>query len=206
MVEYNPFGKFRFECADAVSKVLSGIGVSVSNIFLERPPSGISAEMAFPTFPLAKSLGISPTDLALKISRGIDLSNYSLIGGVEPSGGYVNFRVNYQKLASLTFESIEVLDYNYGFIPVDKPLRIVVEHTSANPIHPLHIGAGRNAILGDSLARLLRGVGHKVRTHFYIDDVGLQVSIAAYGFMGIRDRVKVNLKPDHFIGLVYAIT
>ncbi|MCR6623120.1 MAG: arginine--tRNA ligase [archaeon YNP-LCB-024-027] len=206
MVEYNPFGKFRFECSDAVSRVLSGIGVSVSNIFLERPPSGISAEMAFPTFSLAKSLGVSPMDLALKISRGIDLSNYSLIGGVEPSGGYVNFRVNYQKLASLTFESIEVLDYNYGFIPVDKPLRIVVEHTSANPIHPLHIGAGRNAILGDSLARLLNGVGHKVRTHFYIDDVGLQVSIAAYGFMGIRDRVKVNLKPDHFIGLVYAIT
>jgi len=206
MVEYNPFGSFRLECVNAISNVLSEFGYSISNISLEYPPSNVSADLAFPTFTLAKSLNINPALLASNIASKIDVSKFNLIGGVEASGGYVNFKANYPKLAHITFNSIESLDSMYGSIPVDKPLRILVEHTSANPIHPLHIGAGRNAILGDSLARLLRFIGHKVRTHFYIDDVGLQVAIATYGYMGVRGKVKLDMKPDHFIGLIYAIT
>ncbi|MEM0084522.1 MAG: arginine--tRNA ligase [Candidatus Methanomethylicia archaeon] len=206
MVEYNPFGLFRSECVNAISNALSELGYSSFEFSLEYPPPGISADLAFPTFTLAKSIGINPNRFALDIASRIDNSKFNLIGSIEVSGGYINFRVNYPKLALITFNSIESLDLMYGSIPVDKPLRIVVEHTSANPIHPLHIGAGRNAIIGDSLARILKFMGHMVKTHFYIDDVGLQVSIAAYGYMGVKDKVKCDLKSDHFIGLIYAIT
>jgi Arginyl-tRNA synthetase len=94
---------------------------------------------------------------------------------------------------------------------VAKPLTIVVEHTSANPIHPLHIGHTRNACIGDSLARLLSTRGHKVVRRFYIDDMGRQVAIAALGFklLNVRpnDLVKgLKVKPDKLVGWVYAVT
>ncbi|MFP3285971.1 MAG: arginine--tRNA ligase [Acidilobus sp.] len=94
---------------------------------------------------------------------------------------------------------------------VAKPLTIVVEHTSANPIHPLHIGHTRNACIGDSLARLLSARGHKVVRRFYIDDMGRQVAIAALGFklLNVRpnDLVKgLKVKPDKLVGWVYAVT
>ena len=56
----------------------------------------------------------------------------------------------------------------------------LVEHTSANPNGPFHIGRAENAILGDSLVRLLRMQGHKVRAEYYVDDLGKQVAILAW--------------------------
>ncbi|MCS7096932.1 MAG: arginine--tRNA ligase [Candidatus Methanomethylicia archaeon] len=208
MTSHNPFGAFKIECTNAISKALSELGYPTPtiNIFLEYPPSNIEADIAFPTFNIAKSLNLNPIELAYSITSKIDTSKFELVSSVNAISGYVNFKVNYPKLAYLTFNAIESLGDMYGSIQIDKVLRIVVEHTSANPIHPLHIGAGRNAILGDSLARLLRFIGHKVRTHFYIDDVGLQVAIATYGYMGVKDKVKCNMKSDHFVGLIYAIT
>ncbi|MGC9112654.1 arginine--tRNA ligase [Acidilobus sp.] len=94
---------------------------------------------------------------------------------------------------------------------ISRPLKIVVEHTSANPIHPLHIGHARNACIGDSLARLLRSRGHSVVTRFYIDDVGRQVSIAALGvkLLGIdvlKESQRLSIKPDSLVGWIYAVT
>ncbi len=53
--------------------------------------------------------------------------------------------------------------------------RVLVEFVSANPTGPLHVGHGRGAAVGDSLARLLRAAGFKVETEYYINDVGNQM-------------------------------
>ncbi|RLE53722.1 MAG: arginine--tRNA ligase [Candidatus Methanomethylicota archaeon] len=199
----NPFGEFRVECYNAVKNAIVNLGFESSqvNIKFEIPPPSIDAHLAFPTFTFSRSFNISPK----KIYDEILKFHFKLVDNVKLTAGYINFCVNIKRLADILFNSISKLDEQYGFIPAEKPMRIVVEHTSANPIHPLHIGAARNAVIGDTLARLLRARGHKVSTHFYIDDVGLQVSVAAYGFSKIKS-FKLSMKPDHFIGLIYAIT
>ncbi|HID40666.1 MAG TPA: arginine--tRNA ligase, partial [Pyrodictium sp.] len=122
-------------------------------------------------------------------------------------GGYLNITIDVGYAAKLVFEAVRVEGFEYGRVKTDKPERIVVEHTSANPVHPLHIGHARNASLGDSLARLLRARGHVVQTRFYINDMGRQVAVLAYGYIAAGlDEPPKNVKPDHWIGLVYAIT
>jgi arginyl-tRNA synthetase len=74
-------------------------------------------------------------------------------------------------------------------------------------VHPLHIGHGRNAILGDSLVRLLRFCGNEVETHFYVDDCGVQVMYAAIGYDAVRREAEERarrVKPDVVVGHIYS--
>ena len=122
-------------------------------------------------------------------------------------GGYLNVVIDAAQAFSLIAGALREEGGRIGLVEAEKPERLVVEHTSANPVHPLHIGHARNASLGDTLARLLRARGHQVETRFYINDMGRQVAVMVYGFRlaGLRE-VPEGEKPDHFIGLVYAIT
>ena len=56
-------------------------------------------------------------------------------------------------------------------------IKIIVEHTSANPNGPLHVGRARNPIIGDTIARILKFGGYDVTTQYYVDDMGKQVAI-----------------------------
>ena len=58
---------------------------------------------------------------------------------------------------------------------------VLIEHTSANPNGPFHVGRARNAILGDTLVRLHRLWGDRVTAEYYVDDMGKQVACAGLG-------------------------
>jgi arginyl-tRNA synthetase len=102
-------------------------------------------------------------------------------------------------------ESVKALGLEYGFVKTDKPKKIIVEHTSVNPLHPIHIGQARNPMLGDALARILQYRGHEVSRHYYIDDVGRQSSVVAYGYAKLG-RPKPTEKADLFVGKIYTVT
>jgi arginyl-tRNA synthetase len=205
----NPFGEFREECERILMKPLSRLAGRVEvKRSLEVPPSPAYGELASSIcFELAKALKTTPMELAKRISSTIEATDFKIGEKVEAVGGYINFHLNRSKFAKLTIESARKLDENYGYVKTDHPLRIIIEHTSANPIHPLHIGTARNPILGDALARILAARGHKISRHFYIDDMGRQIAIIAYGYqkLGSPD-IDPHVKPDHFIGWIYAIT
>jgi len=204
----NPFGVFREECAKAVLNTVGEIypEVEVFKVPLEVPPYPKFGDLSsLICFELSKSLSVNFVDLAVKIAESIRVDDYPLISRVEAVNGYVNFFVDVPKFAELTVESIRKLDSEYGFVKIDKPLRVIVEHTSANPIHPLHIGQARNPILGDALARILEARGHNVRRHFYVNDAGRQVAIIAYGY-DLLGRPKPEGKPDAYMGIIYAVT
>ncbi len=79
--------------------------------------------------------------------------------------------------------------------------KVVIEHTSVNPTKPLHIGHGRNAIIGDTMARVLEACGHEVEVQNYIDDLGFQV---AQTLLAYRSEEEVSEeKFDHFLGELY---
>jgi len=122
-------------------------------------------------------------------------------------GLYLNVDLNIKSVGELVFDAVAKMGRRYGFTEGCRVGSFLIEHTSANPIHPLHIGHGRNAILGDALVRLLRFCDNEVETHFYVDDCGVQVMYAAIGYNAVRDEVSgyvQRVKPDVVVGHIYS--
>jgi len=209
MISENPFAVFRRECETVLEEALKKVfpEVVVVNLALEKPPNTDFGQLASSMcFELAKQFGEKPIVLAECIVKAVNRSRFSLIENVVPAGGgYINFHANFPKFSSLTIESAGQLDENYGLVKTDKPLKIIVEHTSVNPLHPIHVGQARNPMLGDALARILKARGHNVSCHYYIDDVGRQTAVVAYGYEKLG-RPKPKEKLDHFVGKIYTIT
>ncbi|MGF3521471.1 MAG: arginine--tRNA ligase [Candidatus Bathyarchaeia archaeon] len=208
VVSVNPFADFRRECeavlAQAVKRVLPEI--DAGSFTLGKPPHPNYGQLASPAcFEFAKKLKRKPAELSVLIAQAADKSGFNLVEKVEAAGGFINFHVNFPRFSALTLESIKRLGKDYGFPKTDAPKKIIVEHTSVNPLHPIHIGQARNPILGDSLARILKLRGHNVSTHYYVDDVGRQSSVIAYGYAKLG-KPKPDEKADHFIGKIYTIT
>ena len=209
MISHNPFAEFRKECEAILGEALAkiSIGKIPKQLSFERPPVPDFGQLASSIcFELAKQVGEKPLALAERLVKSMDNSKFSLVKDVAAAGGgYINFHADFAKLSALTLESVRLLDNAYGFVKVDKPLKIIVEHTSVNPLHPIHIGQARNPMLGDAVARMLASRGHKVSRHYYVDDVGRQTAVIAYGYEKLG-RPKPAEKPDHFIGKIYTIT
>jgi len=209
MISHNPFAEFRKECEailrEAFAKI--SIGKIPKKLIFERPPVLDFGQLASSIcFELAKQVGEKPLALAESLVKSLDNLKFSLVKDVAAAGGgYINFHADFAKLSALTLESVRLLDNAYGFVKVDEPLKIIVEHTSVNPLHPIHIGQARNPMLGDAVARMLMSRGHKVSRHYYVDDVGRQTAVIAYGYEKLG-RPKPAEKPDHFIGKIYTIT
>ncbi len=100
-----------------------------------------------------------------------------LLDKVEIAGpGFVNFFINPKVWSSVLFPLAEQQE-NFGLADLGKGKKVMVEFVSANPTGPLSVGHGRNAILGDSIARLLSAVGYKVTREYYFNNAGRQMRV-----------------------------
>lgn len=160
---------------------------------LEVPPGDGMGELGVPCFPLAKVLRKAPPAIAAELADAMDASGW--VREVRAVGPYVNFFLDEARLAS------DVLgDLDAALEPAAKPGRLLLEHTSANPNGPLHVGRARNPILGDTLGRILKASGHEVETQYYMDNLGRQVAML---WKGTQDFTEADLepaardKPDH---------
>jgi arginyl-tRNA synthetase len=209
VISENPFHQFRQECRTALANALNKAlpETQQPTITLNKTPNIEYGQLASSLcFELAKKLEQKPLALANQLVGAIDKSEFNLIEKVAPAGaGYINFHVNFAKFSELTLESVKKLGSEYGFSKTDKPKKIIVEHTSVNPLHPIHIGQARNPMLGDALARILKYRGHEVSRHYYIDDVGRQSSVVAYGYAKLG-KPKPTEKADLFVGKIYTVT
>ncbi|MFB6197155.1 MAG: arginine--tRNA ligase, partial [Halobacteriaceae archaeon] len=143
---------FRDDVQEALEGSLSELDLSVKDVGVEEPPSNVDAVLASNVaYRLANQVGKSPPGLAEVIANSIQVSAFDLIGSVESAGAYVNFYPS-DKYYKLVIGNARNDDY--GELP-NKDESIVVEHTSANPTGPVHVGRARNPILGDALARIL---------------------------------------------------
>ncbi|MFI5098209.1 MAG: arginine--tRNA ligase [Candidatus Acidiferrales bacterium] len=154
------------------------------NIVLERPPKLELGEAASPVcFELAKRLKKAPRQIAQEIAGS--LPPVPGVARVEVAGGgYLNAFFDRREF----WESLraETSGESHG---VDGALgRVVVEHTSINPNKAAHIGHLRNAVLGDTMARMLRHTGHEVAVQNYIDNTGVQVADVVIAFREIEKK------------------
>ncbi len=158
--------------AQAVTRIY---GVPSGRIALERPPRIAMGDLASPVaFDLAKTLRKAPRAIAAEIASGVTLPPTVREARVE-GGGYVNF-----SLARGPFV-VETLGEAAAGAP--RPGKILVEHTNINPNKAAHIGHLRNALLGDTLVRALRFLGHSVEVQNYLDDTGVQVADVVAGLI-----------------------
>jgi len=208
VISQNPFEQFRHECQTALANALNKtLPAEKPTITLNKTPNIEYGQLASSLcFELAKKTKQKPLALAQRLVDAMDKSSFNLIEKVAPAGaGYINFHVDFTKFSKLTLEAVKNLGSDYGFVKVDEPKKIIVEHTSVNPLHPIHIGQARNPMLGDALARILQCRGHTVSRHYYIDDVGRQSSVVAYGYAKLG-RPKPTEKSDLFVGKIYTVT
>lgn len=125
---------------------------------------------------LSKELKVKPRELAQKI---IDLmpKDSGIIDKYEIAGpGFINFFLS-PDVWRRNLDSIHDQKEKYGSSSELNGPRVLVEFVSANPTGPLHVGHGRGAAVGDSLARLLRATGFRVDSEYYVNDVGNQMNI-----------------------------
>ena len=209
MTSENPFAKFREDCETALAYALRKTfpEVEVDVLSLSKPPNVDFGQLASSLcFELAKKLKQKPIVLAERLVGAMPKSGFSLVSKVVAAGaGYVNFYADFLRFSDLALSSVRQLNFEYGFVKTDNPVKVIVEHTSVNPLHPIHIGQARNPMLGDALARILEYRGHVVSRHYYIDDVGRQSSVVAYGYLKLG-KPNPDEKADRFVGKIYTVT
>lgn len=177
--------EFRREVERKAKEAFEKLGCPDIAPTIEIPPDEKMGDLAVPCFPLSKRLKASPQKIAEDICSIIRKGE--LIEKVEHRGAYVNFFVDLERLKADVIREAITKAEKFGQLE-KKNVKVLIEHTSANPTGPLHVGRARNPIIGDSVARILRLGGYDVVTEFYVNDVGKQVVTLAYG-------VK-NLKPE----------
>ena len=124
---------------------------------------------------LSKELGHPPRELAAALSASIPESD--LIERVDVAGpGFINLTLT---ATAYRRELAEIITGGpaYGCSEIGAGRRVLVEYVSANPTGPLHVGHGRHAAYGASLANLLRATGHDVQEEYYVNDAGRQMEI-----------------------------
>jgi arginyl-tRNA synthetase len=176
----------------------------------------LAAEFEFPerrefgeissTFALraAKVQKRAPRMMAEDLVNGFRIADEDLIADARVAGpGYINFYVKRDAFSDLVVNGILALGTDYG--APEKPLgkSVIVEHTSVNPNKPWHVGHLRNAVLGDTISRLLRKVGYRVEVQNYINDAGRQVAEAVYALERLDAPLATSAKFDHFVSQYY---
>ncbi|MCC7372692.1 MAG: arginine--tRNA ligase [Chloroflexi bacterium] len=126
---------------------------------------------------LQRSVGRPPREVAAAITHNLELP--VSVSTVEVAGpGFVNFFLADEWLQ----EQVDVIlatGPGFGRLDFGAGTLVQVEFVSANPTGPLHVGAARNAALGDTVARLMEATGHTVQREYYVNDAGSQIAALA---------------------------
>ncbi|WP_066412507.1 arginine--tRNA ligase [Halorubrum aethiopicum] len=174
------FRQFRSEVEAALSDALAALDLPTDDLGIERPPDEMDATLASSVaFRLAGEVGDAPPNVASDVAGAIDVSPYDYLVSVDTAGPYVNFHVGDRYLADTLAAAAG--NETYGVLP-DRDTSVVVEHTSANPTGPVHVGRARNPIVGDAVANVLEYAGYDVDRHYYVNDAGRQMAVFTWAY------------------------
>ena len=176
----NSAGDLRARLADLLRAALEN---SVPNapfveVVLERPKSADHGDYACNVaMQLAKPLRRNPREIAAGIVSALPESD--LLYKAEVAGaGFINLHLD-PGVRQQIVPAILDAGSNYGRLSVGKQEKIQIEFVSANPTGPLHVGHGRGAAYGASLANVLDAAGFVVTREYYVNDAGRQMDILA---------------------------
>jgi arginyl-tRNA synthetase len=171
--------RFRESVEAALADALDALDLPADDLGVEQPPEDVDAVLASSVaFRLAGEVGAPPPQVAADVAAEIAPGEYDLLGPVTTQGPYVNFAASDAFYAETLAAA---RDEEYGRLePTGES--VVVEHTSANPTGPVHVGRARNPIIGDALCRVLDYAGHDVEAHYYVNDAGRQMAVFTWAY------------------------
>jgi arginyl-tRNA synthetase len=173
------FLALRDEFETALAEALRSREYPTDDLGVERPPADVEAVLASSVaFRLAEVAGAPPAQVAAEVAEAMDLAEATYVDRVETQGPYVNALPSDAYFAD-TLSAAQADDY--GRLPATGT-SVVLEHTSANPTGPVHVGRARNPIIGDALRRVLDFAGHDVDTHYYVNDAGRQIAVFTWAY------------------------
>lgn len=148
--------------------------VTLPEVAVEHPQNADHGDYASSLpLKLARTTGLNPLNIANSIVEFIAPSPEIASIVVAPPG-FINFTLESGWLTGQV-EQILAAGDSYGNIDLGRQSRVQIEFVSVNPTGPLHVGHGRGAVLGSTLANVLTAAGYKVEKEFYINDAGSQV-------------------------------
>jgi arginyl-tRNA synthetase len=153
---------------------------------LEQPRQASFGEIAVPiAFQLAKSLKQPPKKIAADLVAAV--GEIPGVAAMEVAGnGYINIRFDRGAYAAALLAGEDAAAAVSGS-------KVIVEHTNINPNKAAHIGHLRNAVLGDTFARMLRARGNHVEVQNYIDNTGVQVADVVAGFHFLEKKSPADI-------------
>ncbi len=149
---------------------------------------------------LGKRLGRPPREIAAEIVQRLEVADICQ----EPKiagPGFINLRLKEPWLAEKL--STAVLDPRLGVAPVARPQTFVVDYSAPNVAKPMHVGHIRSTVIGDSLCRVLRFLGHRAISDNHIGDWGTQFGMILYGYKHFLDAEAYRQNPVEELARLY---
>lgn len=152
--------------------------------------------------PLAKRNGVNPRDLAASIVEKLSVTD--LCDPPEIAGpGFINLRLKDEVVEQQVNHAFT--DERVGVPQVEQPLTYVIDFSSPNVAKPMHVGHLRSSVIGDSLQRTLRFLGHKVISDNHIGDWGTQFGMIIYGYKHFVDEAAYQSEPVAELARLYRL-
>lgn len=163
----------KYELSKEISKIINESENDIYNLIIKNEVLS-RGNYSLPCFKFASKLKNSPQNIASMIEEKLN-TNY--IEKLEVVGGYLNIFIKREVYIKNVLEEIESCKESYGSTHLGKGKKALIEHTSINPNASPHIGRARNAILGDSIVRLLKFNDYDVEVHYFVNDIGKQIAM-----------------------------
>lgn len=161
------------EAAQAAQKSGKLPPVVLPEVTLERPQAEHGDYASSLPLKLARAIGVNPIAIAHDLA-GFIVPSPEIGDVVVAPPGFINFILKKDWLTQQV-ESILLAGDAYGNIDLGRKSRVQIEFVSVNPTGPLHVGHGRGAILGSTLAHVLTAAGYNVEKEYYLNDAGSQM-------------------------------
>ncbi len=153
--------------------------------------------------PLSRQLSRSPREVARELVERLEVAD--LCHPPEVAGpGFINLRLRDEWLADRLQEIFQDED-RLGVPAVAEPRTVLLDYSAPNVAKPMHVGHIRSTVIGDSLNRLLRFVGHQTISDNHIGDWGTQFGMIIYGYKHLLDRPAYEAQPVHELGRLYRL-
>ena len=191
---------FKKIIAEAISKVLEMDALEIEKT-IEKPKGPDNGDYAFPCFRLAKTLRKAPPMIADDIKAKIKV-NQDEITKIEVVGGYVNFFVNKELLASEVLNKM-AKENDYGKSEIGNGKNIVIDYSAPNIAKPFHIGHLRSTVIGGALYNIYKYLGYNVIGINHLGDYGTQFGKLIEGYKMWGNEYDLETDPIDALTQIY---
>jgi len=190
------------EIAEKIAGIVKMESVALEN-WIETPPDDKMGDYSFPCFRLAKELKKAPQKIAEEMAEQIQLTADDGIEKVEVIGGYVNFFVKPDKLATNVLTEIETKQENYGKEQIGAGKTVVIDYSSPNIAKPFHIGHLRSTVIGGALYNVYQALSYHTVGVNHLGDYGTQFGKIIEGYKRWHDEYDIDANPIDELTKIY---